>query len=189
MKEKGLHEGCIQKMYRLLAEKLYVMPPVLDDRNRLRPDDLEMRPDVQQAVDAAWRKIDNTNLKDWPTLKATCRIFTACSVLGSKALTTAQTSPLKWRSPACADVISYNSDFFYYLFSKERIRMKKLRRLHKAEVIILILTLACVMFTVGFFAGKSTVTGVITVERLTNGSPPATSAVSETSSRRRRQPP
>jgi enoyl-[acyl-carrier protein] reductase/trans-2-enoyl-CoA reductase (NAD+) len=65
MKEKGLHEGCIQQIYRLFADKLYLETPVLDEQHRLRPDDWELRKDVQEQVDDAWIKIDNEHLKDF----------------------------------------------------------------------------------------------------------------------------
>jgi enoyl-[acyl-carrier protein] reductase/trans-2-enoyl-CoA reductase (NAD+) len=57
MKEKGLHEGCIEQMVRLYKDRLYspqgsVDPakvPV-DSEGRIRIDDWEMREDVQKAV-------------------------------------------------------------------------------------------------------------------------------------------
>ncbi len=63
MKEMGLHEGCIQQMDRLFREKLFVPTPVVDEAGYLRPDDWEMRPDVQQKVDALWEKVDDANLE------------------------------------------------------------------------------------------------------------------------------
>jgi enoyl-[acyl-carrier protein] reductase/trans-2-enoyl-CoA reductase (NAD+) len=64
MKERGIHEGCIEQIRRLFVEKLYTEKPVLDDQNRLRPDDWELQADVQKLVDEAWARIDNDNLKD-----------------------------------------------------------------------------------------------------------------------------
>ena len=54
MKEKGLHEGCIEQMVRLYRDRLYCAPdpaqvPV-DGEGRIRLDDWEMRGDVQKAV-------------------------------------------------------------------------------------------------------------------------------------------
>lgn len=69
MKEKGTHEGCIEQMHRLLREKLYVASPVLDADNRLRPDDLEMREDVQTQVGEIWQKIDNDNLAEYADIE------------------------------------------------------------------------------------------------------------------------
>ncbi|MDR2542805.1 MAG: trans-2-enoyl-CoA reductase family protein [Treponema sp.] len=52
MKEKGLHEGCIEQITRLYRDRLYPaggQVPV-DSENRIRIDDWEMREDVQKAV-------------------------------------------------------------------------------------------------------------------------------------------
>jgi enoyl-[acyl-carrier protein] reductase/trans-2-enoyl-CoA reductase (NAD+) len=65
MKGKGTHEGCIEQMHRLFADKLYVNRPVLDEEGRLRVDDLELKPDVQALVDKAWAEIDNGNIREF----------------------------------------------------------------------------------------------------------------------------
>jgi len=57
MKEKGLHEGCLEQMYRL-----YSTPRVLDAEGRVRIDDWEMRPDVQAEVEALWAKVTTENI-------------------------------------------------------------------------------------------------------------------------------
>lgn len=63
MKEKGIHEGCIEQMLRLYKDRLYAeRSPALDAEGFLRLDDLEMRVDVQQAADEAWARIDNNNI-------------------------------------------------------------------------------------------------------------------------------
>jgi len=52
MKEKNLHEGCIEQIVRLYRDRLYTADgsvPV-DSENRIRMDDWEMREDVQKAV-------------------------------------------------------------------------------------------------------------------------------------------
>ncbi|MDR1868981.1 MAG: trans-2-enoyl-CoA reductase family protein [Treponema sp.] len=52
MKEKGIHEGCIEQIVRLYRDRLYSADgsvPV-DGENRIRMDDWEMREDVQKAV-------------------------------------------------------------------------------------------------------------------------------------------
>lgn len=57
MKEKGIHEGTIEQMQRLFAERLYANADLqLDDKGRIRVDDLEMREDVQAEVAALWEK-------------------------------------------------------------------------------------------------------------------------------------
>ena len=52
MREKGLHEGCMDQIYRMFSERLYNNhnpAELTDDKNRLRLDDWELREDVQQA--------------------------------------------------------------------------------------------------------------------------------------------
>lgn len=65
MKEKGIHEGTIEQMQRLFAERLYAggeMP--LDEKGRIRVDDLEMREDVQAEVAELWNKVTTENLEE-----------------------------------------------------------------------------------------------------------------------------
>ncbi|SFU47582.1 enoyl-ACP reductase FabV [Alicyclobacillus macrosporangiidus] len=63
MKEKGLHEDCIQQMYRLLAHRLYTGGEVpVDDQGRIRLDELELREDVQAAVMSGWEQVTTDNL-------------------------------------------------------------------------------------------------------------------------------
>ncbi len=63
MKEKGLHEGTIEQMYRLFADRLYAdAEPAVDEKGRIRVDDWEMREDVQEAVSALWPTISTDNL-------------------------------------------------------------------------------------------------------------------------------
>lgn len=64
MKEMNLHEGCIEQMYRLFNEKLYVENPVVDDKGQFRLDDWEMREDVQTKVSEIWNVISDENLND-----------------------------------------------------------------------------------------------------------------------------
>jgi len=55
MKEKGLHEGCIEQIHRLFADHYGAANgPTLDDKGRIRIDDWEMRPDVQAEVAKVW---------------------------------------------------------------------------------------------------------------------------------------
>ena len=61
MKRKGLHEGCIQQMYRLYRDYLYAADPKpLDAAGRIRLDDWEMREDVQREVEERWEQIRNS---------------------------------------------------------------------------------------------------------------------------------
>ena len=55
MKEKGIHEGCIEQIERLFSERLYKGGEVpTDEKGRIRIDDWEMRDDVQEIVAALW---------------------------------------------------------------------------------------------------------------------------------------
>jgi enoyl-[acyl-carrier protein] reductase/trans-2-enoyl-CoA reductase (NAD+) len=64
MKEKGLHEGCIEQAQRLF-ETLYSGSTVeTDEEGRIRLDNWEMRDDVQQAVKAAWSEITTENVSE-----------------------------------------------------------------------------------------------------------------------------
>jgi len=63
MKEKNLHEGCIQQIYRLYHDFLFTdSPPTLDDKGRIRMDDWEMRQDVQRKVAELWEQVTTENL-------------------------------------------------------------------------------------------------------------------------------
>ncbi len=65
MKEKGIHEGTIEQMQRLFAERLYNgSTPALDEKGRIRVDDLEMREDVQAEVAALWEQATTENLEE-----------------------------------------------------------------------------------------------------------------------------
>jgi len=65
MKEKGLHEGCVEQMYRLFADRLYGGGEVpVDEKGRIRIDDWEMREDVQTEVTARWDQVESGNLHE-----------------------------------------------------------------------------------------------------------------------------
>ena len=65
MKDKNLHEGCIQQMYRLYHDLLFSgNSPKVDAKGRIRIDDWEMRSDVQREVAALWQKIDQENIEE-----------------------------------------------------------------------------------------------------------------------------
>ena len=65
MKEKKLHEGCIQQMYRLYHDFLFTGgPPPVDHKGRIRLDDWEMREDVQKEVAELWGKVTSENIRD-----------------------------------------------------------------------------------------------------------------------------
>ncbi|UMY64411.1 MULTISPECIES: enoyl-ACP reductase FabV [unclassified Flavobacterium] len=63
MKAKGTHEGCIEQIYRLYAERLYTGGEVpVDAEGRIRIDDWEMAADVQEQVAMLWTTADTENL-------------------------------------------------------------------------------------------------------------------------------
>ncbi len=63
MKKEGLHEGCIEQMYRLYADK-YIREET-DDGGMFRLDDWELRDSVQDKVKEAWDKITTENLEEY----------------------------------------------------------------------------------------------------------------------------
>ena len=63
MKEEGIHEGCIEQIQRLYADRLYAGDVVpVDEKGRIRIDDWEMRPDVQAKVAELWKNADTETL-------------------------------------------------------------------------------------------------------------------------------
>ena len=55
MKAEGIHEGCIEQIQRLYADRLYTGTEVpTDDKGRIRIDDWEMRTDVQEKIAKLW---------------------------------------------------------------------------------------------------------------------------------------
>ncbi|MFE3870677.1 enoyl-ACP reductase FabV [Flavobacterium sp. ZS1P70] len=63
MKEEGIHEGCIEQIQRLYQERLFTGKKIpTDEKGRIRIDDLEMRPDVQEKVAKLWIDAVTENL-------------------------------------------------------------------------------------------------------------------------------
>ena len=62
MKDENIHEGCIEQMNRLLHEKLNVETPIVDNENRIRLDDYEMREDIQAKVMEYWNQVNSDNV-------------------------------------------------------------------------------------------------------------------------------
>ena len=55
MKAEGIHEGCIEQIQRLYQQRLYTGNAVpTDEKGRIRIDDWEMRPDVQERIAKLW---------------------------------------------------------------------------------------------------------------------------------------
>ncbi|MBF6607652.1 MAG: trans-2-enoyl-CoA reductase family protein [Flavobacterium sp.] len=65
MKAKGLHEGCIEQIQRLYQERLFTGGEIpVDEKGRIRIDDLEMREDVQRRVAELWEQANSDNLSE-----------------------------------------------------------------------------------------------------------------------------
>ena len=63
MKEKNIHEGCIEQMWRLFKERLYLNQNIpTDSEGRIRIDDWEMREDVQSEIKRLWESINSNNI-------------------------------------------------------------------------------------------------------------------------------
>ena len=65
MKEEGIHEGCIEQIQRLYADRLFSGKEIAtDDKGRIRIDDWEMRPDVQEKIAKLWQEATTENLAE-----------------------------------------------------------------------------------------------------------------------------
>lgn len=63
MKADGVHEGCIEQIQRLFAERVYTGSTVpTDEQGRIRVDDWEMDPAVQEKVAALWEEATEETL-------------------------------------------------------------------------------------------------------------------------------
>lgn len=67
MRQEGLHEGCMEQINRMFAERLYREDgeaPQVDDTNRLRLDDWELREEIQQHCRELWPSVTTENLSE-----------------------------------------------------------------------------------------------------------------------------
>ncbi|MCI9411388.1 MAG: trans-2-enoyl-CoA reductase family protein [Eubacterium sp.] len=69
MKEKGLHEGCIEQMNRLFLEKLAGGVVQTDEAGRIRLDDYEMKEEIQSQIAEVWDSVDTESIKDLGDIK------------------------------------------------------------------------------------------------------------------------
>ncbi|MET2984640.1 enoyl-ACP reductase FabV [Aureibaculum conchae] len=69
MKAEGVQEGCIEQIYRLYKERLYLDEVPTDSEGRIRIDDWEMRADVQEKVAKLWQQATTETLPDIGDLK------------------------------------------------------------------------------------------------------------------------
>lgn len=66
MKDKNIHEGCIEQMYRLYKDKVFGENGVLvDGDGMVHVDDWEMRKDVQEEVMDIWEQINSDTLTEF----------------------------------------------------------------------------------------------------------------------------
>ncbi|MFM2290515.1 MAG: hypothetical protein RIS29_328 [Bacteroidota bacterium] len=87
MKAKGIHEGCIEQIQRLYAERLFCGSEVpVDEAGRIRIDDWEMREDVQSEVIGAWEEVDTESLHHLGDLKAYTKEFKKLFGFGFKEI-------------------------------------------------------------------------------------------------------
>jgi enoyl-[acyl-carrier protein] reductase / trans-2-enoyl-CoA reductase (NAD+) len=76
MKDMGLHEGPIEQIYRLFADRLYAGGEVpVDEEGRIRIDDWEMRDDVQRQVGELFESVDETSVDKLTDLEGYRREF------------------------------------------------------------------------------------------------------------------
>ncbi|MGR5285608.1 enoyl-ACP reductase FabV [Vibrio maritimus] len=67
MREEGIHEGCMEQIFRMFSQRLYKADgsaAEVDDKNRLRLDDWELRDDIQKHCAELWPQITTENLKE-----------------------------------------------------------------------------------------------------------------------------
>ncbi len=63
MKELDIHEGCLEQIDRMFRTQIYNTDgPDLDEQQRIRMDDWELRDDVQNAVKELWPNVTTENL-------------------------------------------------------------------------------------------------------------------------------
>jgi enoyl-[acyl-carrier protein] reductase/trans-2-enoyl-CoA reductase (NAD+) len=64
LKKRGLEEGPLEQIERLFADYLVAEKPApLDEAGRIRLDDRELRPEVQEEIQAAWPNVTTENLR------------------------------------------------------------------------------------------------------------------------------
>ncbi|MCE7554218.1 enoyl-ACP reductase FabV [Aliivibrio fischeri] len=67
MREEGVHEGCQEQILRMFSQRLYKADgsaAEVDEKNRLRLDDWELREDIQKHCRDLWPQVTTENLKD-----------------------------------------------------------------------------------------------------------------------------
>lgn len=78
MKERNIHEDCLDQMQRLFMERLYVRDGAavpIDEEGRIRLDELEMGAAVQEDVSTRLAKVNEANLNDLTDIEGFRRDF------------------------------------------------------------------------------------------------------------------
>lgn len=65
MKEKGIHEGCLEQMNRLFREKKLMETPIVDENGWIRLDDWELREDIQAEIMHRFEVVNTDNVKEY----------------------------------------------------------------------------------------------------------------------------
>jgi enoyl-[acyl-carrier protein] reductase / trans-2-enoyl-CoA reductase (NAD+) len=65
MKAEGTHEDTMEQMDRLLRERLYNGNPQPDEAGRIRVDDWEMKPQVQDLIAQRWKSVDTESFQEF----------------------------------------------------------------------------------------------------------------------------
>ncbi|MBQ8509245.1 MAG: trans-2-enoyl-CoA reductase family protein [Clostridia bacterium] len=65
MKKRGTHEGVIEQMHRMMGKLYGDTPCELDGEGRLRMDDWEMEPELQNRISEIWGSLTNENLSEY----------------------------------------------------------------------------------------------------------------------------
>lgn len=69
MKEKGIHEGCLEQMDRLFREKKLMEAPIVDANGWIRLDDWELREDVQTEIMHRFDVVSTENVKEYSDIE------------------------------------------------------------------------------------------------------------------------
>jgi Uncharacterized paraquat-inducible protein B len=76
MKAKGIHEGCIEQIQRLYADRLFNGGEVpTDEAGRIRIDDWEMREDVQKEIFGDWESLSTETVHKLGDLRGYTKEF------------------------------------------------------------------------------------------------------------------
>lgn len=101
MKEQGLHEDIITHIHRLFATQLCGGAPRLDEQGRIRVDDVELSPAVQDEVKRRWPLVETHNLDQLADLEGFRSDFLRIFGFGLPGVDyDAEQDPLMGRRPA-----------------------------------------------------------------------------------------